>query len=72
MLGRMMSMMMLSSTGMIPISQAISGAVSRWSLTALFVGAGILILVVTGVTAAQPHLKTFSDSIMAGQPSRIV
>jgi MFS family permease len=68
MLGRMMSMMMLSSTGMVPISQAISGAVSKWSLTALFVGAGILILVVTVVTAPQPQLKIFSDSMMAGQP----
>ena len=69
MLGRMMSMMMLSSTGMVPISQAISGAVSKWSLTALFVGAGILILVVTVVTAPQPQLKIFSDSMMAGQPA---
>lgn len=68
MLGRMMSMMMLSSTGMVPISQAISGAVSKWSLTALFVGAGVLILVVTIVTAPQPQLKIFSDSMMARQP----
>jgi MFS family permease len=69
MLGRMMSMMMLSSTGMVPISQAISGAVSKWSLTAMFVGAGILILVVTLVTAPQPQLKIFSDSMMGGQPT---
>ena len=69
MLGRMMSMMMLSSTGMVPISQAISGAVSKWSLTTLFVGAGILILVVTVVTAPQPQLKIFSDSMMTGQPA---
>ena len=69
MLGRMMSMMMLSSTGMVPISQAISGAVSKWSLTALFVGAGLLILVVTLVTAPQPQLKIFSDSMMAGRPA---
>ena len=47
MLGRMMSMVMLSSTGLVPISQAISGAVSKWSLTALFVSAGVLILLVT-------------------------
>ncbi len=66
MLGRMMSMMMLSNTGLVPLSQAISGAVSRWSLTALFASAGILILLVTLVTAPQPELKTFSDSMMAG------
>jgi MFS family permease len=68
MLGRMMSMMMLSNTGLVPISQAISGAVSKWSLTMLFVGAGILILLVTLWAAPQPELKVFSDSMMAGQP----
>jgi MFS family permease len=68
MLGRMMSMMMLSNTGLVPISQAISGAVSRWSLTALFAGAGILILLVALWTAPQPELKVFSDSMMATAP----
>ncbi len=46
MLGRMMSMMMLSNSGLVPISQALSGAVSKWSLTALFAIAGVLILLV--------------------------
>ncbi|MGB8212297.1 MAG: MFS transporter [Anaerolineales bacterium] len=67
MLGRMMSMMMLSNTGLIPISQAISGAVSKWSLTILFVGAGVLILLVVLWAAPQPELKIFSDSMAAGQ-----
>ena len=65
MLGRMMSMMMLSNTGLVPISQAISGADSRWSLTTLFAGAGVLILLVALWTAPQPELKVFSDSMMA-------
>jgi hypothetical protein len=65
MLGRMMSMVMLSSTGLVPISQAISGAVSKWSLTALFVSAGVLIILVTLWAAPQPGLKTFSESLTA-------
>jgi MFS family permease len=65
MLGRMMSMVMLSSTGLVPISQAISGAVSKWSLTALFASAGALILLVTLWAAPQPGLKTFSESLTA-------
>jgi MFS family permease len=65
MLGRMMSMMMLSNTGLVPISQALSGAISKWNLTALFAGAGILILLLTFVTAPQPGLKDFSDSMAA-------
>ena len=67
MLGRMMSMLMLASTGLVPISQAISGAVSKWSLTILFVSAGSLGLLVTLWAATQPGLKTFSDSMVAGQ-----
>jgi hypothetical protein len=66
MLGRMMSIMILSNTGLVPISQAISGAVSKWSLTMLFAGAGVLILLVTLWAAPQPGLKTFSDGMMAG------
>jgi MFS family permease len=65
MLGRMMSMMMLSNTGLVPISQALSGAISKWNLTALFAGAGALILLLTFVTAPQPGLKDFSDSMAA-------
>jgi MFS family permease len=71
MLGRMMSMMMLSNTGLVPISQAISGAVSRWSLTLLFAGAGVLILLVALWAAPQPELKVFSDSMMAAEPAGI-
>jgi MFS family permease len=63
MLGRMMSIVMLSSTGLVPISQAISGAVSKWSLTALFVSAGVLILLVVLWAAPQPGLKAFSESL---------
>jgi MFS family permease len=67
MLGRMMAMFMLSNNGLVPISQAISGAVSKWNLTALFVGAGVLVLIVTLVAAPQPEMKTFSDE-MVGKP----
>ena len=68
MLGRMMSILMLSNTGLVPISQAISGVVSKWSLTFLFVGAGALTLLVVLWAAPKPELKTFSESMMAGQP----
>lgn len=65
MLGRMMSMLMLSNTGLVPISQAISGAVSKASLTMLFAGAGVMILLVAFWAAPQPGLKVFSDNLMA-------
>ncbi len=63
MLGRVISLLMLASAGLVPVSQAISGAVSTWNLTMLFVGAGGLLLIVALVTAVQPALMIFSESI---------
>jgi MFS family permease len=65
MLGRIMSLLMLSSAGLVPVSQAISGAVCAWNLTLLFVSAGGLIVLVTIRTAFQPALLTFSESLSA-------
>jgi len=65
MLGRIMSLLMLSSAGLIPVSQAISGAVITWNLILLFVLAGGLIVLVTIWTAFQPALVTFSESLSA-------
>jgi MFS family permease len=65
MLGRIMSLVTLSSIGLLPVSQAISGAVSTWNLTLLFVLAGSLIVLMTGWTAFQPGLVTFSQSLVA-------
>jgi hypothetical protein len=63
MLGRVMSLLMLSSAGLVPISQAISGAVINWNLSMLFVLAGSLIVLMTIWTACQPALVTFSESL---------
>ncbi len=63
MLGRIMSLLMLSSAGLVPVSQALSGAVGAWNLTLLFVAAGGLIVLMTSWTAWQPALVTFSESL---------
>ena len=65
MLGRIMSLLMLASAGLVPVSQAIAGAVSTWNLTLLFIAAGGLIVLMTGWTAVQPALVTFSESLSA-------
>ncbi len=62
MLGRMMSIMMFSNTGLVPISQAISGVVCKWNLTLLFVTAGALVVLVALWTALQPGIRVFSES----------
>jgi MFS family permease len=63
MLGRMMSILMFSNTGLVPVSQAISGAVSKWDLNLLFISSGALVLLVTLWAAFQPELKVFSNSL---------
>jgi MFS family permease len=63
MMGRIMSLLMLSSAGLVPVSQAISGAVGAWNLILLFVTAGGLIVLVASWTAFQPALVTFSESL---------
>lgn len=65
MLGRMMSLLMFSNTGLVPVSQAISGIVSKWNLTLLFTSAGTLVIFVTLWFAVQPGLTEFSESLIA-------
>ena len=60
-----MGLLMFSNSGLIPISQAISGAVSKWNLTLLFSAAGALVLLVTLWAAFQPDLNAFAESLTA-------
>jgi MFS family permease len=66
MLGRIMSMLMLASMGLVPLSQAISGAVSKWNLTGLFILSGGLILLMTFWAAFQPTLRSLSEEMLNG------
>ncbi|MEA4907984.1 MAG: MFS transporter [Chloroflexi bacterium] len=65
MLGRMMSLLMLSSTGLVPISQALSGVLSKWNLTLLFAIPGALVLLVSSWMALQPDLKRLGAGLTA-------
>jgi MFS family permease len=46
-MGRVMSLIMFASVGLTPISTAVAGALLNLDLTALFVGAGVLMALVT-------------------------
>jgi MFS family permease len=70
MLGRLMSMLMLSSTGLVPISQALAGMVSRWSLTGLFVVAGLLGIMLALWASIQPGMKILSENIVGEVKSK--
>ena len=64
MLGRVMSITMLASMGLVPLSQAIAGAVSKWNLTGLFVIAGGLLALMAVWLAFQPGLRQLSDQMI--------
>ncbi|HSB65435.1 MAG TPA: MFS transporter, partial [Anaerolineales bacterium] len=65
MLGRVMSMVMLAGIGLVPISQALTGAFIKLSLTGLFFGAGSLMLLVTVWMALQPLTRTIHQVLTA-------
>jgi hypothetical protein len=65
MLGRVMSLILLAGVGLVPISQALSGAFIKLSLTGLFVGAGILMLLVAIWLALQPVTPTIHQMLTA-------
>jgi MFS family permease len=58
MLGRVMSLVMLASLGLQPISQALTGAAIKVSLLGLFAGVGILMMIVALWLAFQPATRT--------------
>lgn len=66
MLGRVMSMAMLAGMGLVPLSQALSGAIIRWDLTGLFALSGGLILLLAIWAAFQPALYSLGNE-MAGE-----
>ena len=67
MLGRMMSLLTFASVGLIPISTALSGALIEANTSALFLGAGSLLLLTVGIAALTPEARTMG----VGLPTEI-
>jgi MFS family permease len=57
MLGRVMSVLMFASFGLMPLSLAAAGVAVQWSLRGMFAGAGALVLVITFVAALQRPVR---------------
>lgn len=64
-MGRMMSLIIFASVGLVPLSQALSGAVAGWSLTGLFVGAAVLLAVVVARAWFVPALRAMGTEMGA-------
>lgn len=60
MLGRVMSLLMFASVGLIPVSTALTGMFINWNATALFVGAGAAMTIIVLLTLTSPTMRTMS------------
>jgi MFS family permease len=56
--GRVMSLVMLASVGLVPISYAVSGAIAQINPTALFLAAGALMIAAAGAAAASRTVRS--------------
>jgi MFS family permease len=65
-LGRIMGLVMLANIGLVPISQALSGAVSRLSVSTLMAASGGGMLLLTLWLATQSGLELISTPLAAG------
>jgi hypothetical protein len=66
--GRVMSLVMLMSFGITPLSLGLAGALLDLDATALFLGSGVLVLVVVGAAVAGGYHAAFD----APPPARAV
>ncbi len=55
--GRVMSLVMLASVGLTPVSFAVAGAIAQVNPTLLFVGAAAMLLLATGVAASSRTVR---------------
>ena len=67
-LGRTMSLLTFASLGLVSVSQAAAGALSKWDLDALFVLSGGLVLATTAWAATNPSLGAFANSLTEPHP----
>jgi hypothetical protein len=65
MLGRMMSLLMFASTGLLPVSNVITGALIRLDVTAVFVGGGSLMALLVFLAMLNPAVRAMEATPVA-------
>jgi len=65
-LGRIMGLVMLANLGLLPISQALAGALSRWNVTILMVFGGVGMLLLAGWLMTQSGLELLAATMAGG------
>lgn len=66
-LGRIMSLILFANIGLAPLSQALAGALSRYTIDGLFIGAGVALLCVAGWLATQPFVRIVDQEMSDAQ-----
>lgn len=65
MLGRMMSLLMFASAGLMPVSNVITGALIRLDVTAVFVGGGSLMALLVFLSMLNPAVRAMEPTPVA-------
>jgi hypothetical protein len=56
-LGRVMSVLMFSAVGLVPVSYAIAGALAQWNIAALFIGSGAILATASALALTRPAAR---------------
>lgn len=68
-IGRIMSMVLFANVGLVPVSQALSGIIIKFSLQYLFIGAGILMIMLAGWAALNRETRSLGSSLLSASPA---
>jgi hypothetical protein len=68
-IGRIMSMVLFANIGLVPISQALSGIIIKFDLQGLFIGAGVLMVLLAGWVAVNQEARALGDNLLRASPA---
>jgi MFS family permease len=71
MLGRVMSLVMFANVGLAPVSQTLAGVLIKLNLEGLFVGAGILLVLLAGWALLSPDARSLGEGMLQAAPVEI-
>ncbi len=71
MIGRVMSLVMFANVGLAPISQTVSGALLKLNLDGLFIGAGILMVLLAVWALLSPDVRSLGEGMLQTAPVEI-
>jgi hypothetical protein len=69
-MGRVMSLLMFSSVGLAPLSNALAGAILQINLNLLFIGGGMLMTIVALLSILLPAVRQMGSTPVVNEPAR--